>query len=161
MFNCNHYYDISMGTRTADAMARPNVIAIDYFGHLSSFQNCALLLQSVSGCCRRGLLRRAGELVFFKTKRHRNRLFGALILFQNCALLLQSVSGCCRRGLLRRAGELVFFKTKRHPNRLFWALILFSNLCFVTTIGFWYIDGRNASQHGVCHIFFQSCALGY
>ena len=24
-----------------------------------------------------------------------------------------------------------------------------------------YIDGINASQHGVCHIFFQSCALGF
>ena len=48
-------------------------------GHLSSFQNCALLLQSVSGCCRRGLLRRAGKLVFFKTKRHRDRSFWALI----------------------------------------------------------------------------------
>ena len=24
-----------------------------------------------------------------------------------------------------------------------------------------YIDGRNASKYGVCHIFFQSCALGY
>ena len=35
-------------------------------------------------------------------------------------------------------------------------------LCFPAVYRLYmYIDGKNASQHGVCHIFFQSCALGY
>ena len=77
----------SCGELVNSCFTKQNVIAIDHFGHLSSFQNCAFLLQSVSGCCRRGLLRRAGELVFYKAKRHRDRSFWAL----------RPASACSRR----------------------------------------------------------------
>ena len=97
-------------------------------GNLASFQNCALLLQSVSGCCCRGLLRRAGAVFSNNVSRdhfqsiskrlaHRWLLPGASAnwkpVFQNTHIdwaliiiskrLLPSVAGCCRRGLLRRA----------------------------------------------------------
>ena len=71
---------------------------------LITLHNCALLLQLVSGCCRRGLLRRAGELVFSQNVRFvQIRPFRKSFLFR-CSSLYKCVHWGSNRLLVTLGG---------------------------------------------------------